>query len=137
MNTAAERMDLTALCQWGERIGRELPDRAVVWLEGPLGAGKTTLARAIVAGRGVAEGATSPTYGLVHHYTGPRGDVYHVDCYRLAHPDQARDLDWETLAAANLLLIEWPERGGGWTLPPTARVRLQPDGADLRRLTLA
>lgn len=105
-------------------LGASLPAGSVVWLEGPLGAGKTTFARALAAARGVREEATSPTYALVHHYEGPRGAAYHLDCYRLRHPDDAADLDWETLAGADLLLIEWPERAGPWAPPPTHRVRL-------------
>ncbi len=106
-------VDLAAMGAAGERLGRDLPPRSVVWLDGPLGAGKTTLVRAIVRGRNVVEPATSPTYNLVHHYQGPHGSIYHVDCYRVREPDQAADLDWETLLASDLLLIEWPERAGG------------------------
>jgi tRNA threonylcarbamoyladenosine biosynthesis protein TsaE len=116
------------------RLGAELPHGAVLWLEGPLGAGKTTFARALTAGRGIAEAATSPTYALVHHYEGPRGAAYHLDCYRLKHPDESADLDWETLATADLLLIEWPERAGAWAPPPTHRIRLDHAGDDLRTL---
>jgi tRNA threonylcarbamoyladenosine biosynthesis protein TsaE len=130
-------MDQAALEAAGERLGRELPPGGVVWLEGPLGAGKTTLARAIAAGRGVAEGATSPTYALVHHYHAARGDVYHVDCYRARRPDDVADLDWETLIAADLLMIEWPERAGGWAPPATVRVSLTYAGDDVRRVEIA
>lgn len=108
----------------GEALGRSLPPGAVVWLEGDLGAGKTTLARAIARGLGVREEATSPTYGLVHHYAGTRGAVYHVDCYRLRHPEEAADLDWQGLVAGDALLIEWPDRAGPWAPPPTHRIEL-------------
>ncbi|MGH7593607.1 MAG: tRNA (adenosine(37)-N6)-threonylcarbamoyltransferase complex ATPase subunit type 1 TsaE [Gemmatimonadales bacterium] len=108
----------------------------MVWLEGPLGAGKTTLVRAITRGRGAPHGATSPTFGLVHHYPTPHGEIYHVDCYRLRHPDEAADLDWETLTAADLLLIEWPERAGAWAPAPTVRIRIADAGDDLRRVEL-
>ena len=76
----------------GERFGSALAPGAVVLLEGELGAGKTTLIRAIVHGLGGTEAASSPTYTLVHHYEGRRGPVYHVDCYRLRTPDEAADL---------------------------------------------
>lgn len=117
-------LDLAALEAEGRRLGAALPSGAVLWLQGELGAGKTTLIRAIAAGRGIAEDATSPTYALVHHYEGPRGAVYHLDCYRLRASAQAADLDWETLAGADLLLIEWPERAGPWAPPPTHRIAL-------------
>jgi tRNA threonylcarbamoyladenosine biosynthesis protein TsaE len=89
-----------------------------------MGAGKTTLVKAIVRGLGVEVEATSPTYGLVHRYQGRRGPVYHVDCYRLRTEEEARDLDWEGLAAGDVVLIEWPERAGAWALPPGRRIRL-------------
>ena len=130
-------LDLTAVAATGERLGRELPFGSVVWLRGPLGAGNTTLVRAITRGRGVPDAATSPTFGLVHHYEGPRGEIYHVDCYRLRHPDEAADLDWETLTAADLLLIEWPERAGAWAPPASVRIDIADAGDDLRRVDIA
>jgi tRNA threonylcarbamoyladenosine biosynthesis protein TsaE len=105
----------------------------VVWLEGELGAGKTTFAQAVAGGLGVEEAATSPTYSLVHRYEGRAGPVYHVDCYRLRAPDEAQDLDWEGLGQGVALLVEWPERAGAWALPPTARVRLAHASAPDRR----
>ena len=109
----------------GERIGRALAPGAVVHLEGELGAGKTTMVRAIARGLGVAEAATSPTYALVHRYLGRRGPVFHLDCYRLRRPEESADLDWAGLAAdGDALLIEWPERAAGWAPAPTVRVRL-------------
>lgn len=122
--TAPVPMTEPELEAWGTAFGRTLPSGAVLWLEGELGAGKTTLVRAIVAGLGAREEATSPTYALVHRYEGARGPVYHVDCYRLRTEAEARDLDWEGLAAADALLIEWPERAGAWSLRPTHTIRL-------------
>lgn len=93
--------------------------------EGDLGAGKTTLIRAIAQGLGVATAATSPTYALVHRYAGPRGPVFHLDCYRLRSPEEAADLDWEALLSeGDAVLIEWPERAGAWVPEPTMRLRL-------------
>lgn len=105
-------------------IGERLEPGAVVWLEGELGAGKSTFARAMVRPLGVTGPAPSPTYALVHHYDGRRGPIYHVDCYRLGSPDDARDLDWETLLSGDAILIEWPERAGAWAPRPTLRVQL-------------
>jgi len=113
------------LAEEGERLGRSLLPGSVLVFEGDLGAGKTTMVQAVARGLGVAQPATSPTYALVHHYQGRRGPVYHLDCYRLRSPDEAADLDWETLLRdGDALLIEWPERAGDWVPAPTMRLRL-------------
>lgn len=105
----------------GVALGKGLPPRSVVTLEGELGAGKTTFIQAIARGLGVSGRATSPTYALVHRYQGHRGPVFHLDCYRLRSPDEAADLDWEgLLGEGDAILVEWPERAGEW-LPPAAR----------------
>lgn len=130
-------LDLTALQAAGAALGASLPSGSVVWLEGELGSGKTTLVRAILGGRDVTTPGASPTYALVHHHEGPRGAAYHLDCYRLRHPDEAADLDWETLASADLLLIEWPERAGGWAPPATHRIRLGHVDEDTRSMEVA
>lgn len=121
------RRELTEaeLTDEGERLGRSLPPGSVLLFEGDLGAGKTTMVQAVARGLGVTQPATSPTYALVHHYQGRRGPVYHLDCYRLRSPEEAADLDWETLTRdGDALLIEWPERAGDWVPAPTMRVRL-------------
>lgn len=109
----------------GEALGRGLEPGALLTLEGELGAGKTTFAQAVSRGLGVREPATSPTYALVHRYSGRRGPVFHLDCYRLRTPDEAADLDWEgLLAEGDAVIVEWPERAGAWLPPPSHRVRL-------------
>jgi tRNA A37 threonylcarbamoyladenosine biosynthesis protein TsaE len=59
-----------------------------------------------------------------------------VDCFRLRGPDDAGDLDWETLTRSDLLLIEWPERAGAWAPAPAVRIALSDAGDDLRQLDL-
>jgi tRNA threonylcarbamoyladenosine biosynthesis protein TsaE len=109
----------------GERLGRTLPPGALLTFEGDLGAGKTTFIRAIARGLGVAGGASSPTYALVHRYRARRGPVFHLDCFRLRSPEEAADLDWEGLLRdGDAILVEWPERAGAWLPPPTRRFRL-------------
>ena len=82
------------LVGYGERLGAALSSGEVLWLEGDLGAGKTTLVKAVVQGLGADQGATSPTYGLVHRYGGRRGPIYHVGCHPLASRDAGPALDW-------------------------------------------
>lgn len=101
-----------------------LPPGAVILLEGDLGTGKTTFARALIGALGVAGAGTSPTYSLVHRHESPAGPVYHLDCYRLRSPEEAADLDWDGIAAeARALIVEWPERAGAWVPAPTHRLR--------------
>ncbi len=125
-------MDRAALAALAGRLAHELPAGAVVALVGPLGAGKTTFAREFALARGAAVAATSPTYTLAHRYPTPHGDVWHLDCYRLRDPEEARDLDWETLATGNALLVEWPERAGAWMPVPHCTVTLDHHGETTR-----
>lgn len=112
-----------------------LPPGAVLWLTGDLGAGKTTMARAVAAVLGAE--ATSPTFGLVHRYPTATGPVFHVDCYRLRSPDEASEIDWAEMEAGRLLMIEWPDRGGAWVPRPTLTLHLDPGpDPDSRRLRL-
>jgi len=131
-------LDETALGTLAFELGQSLAPGEVVWLSGELGAGKTTFVRHLVRGLGVVTPATSPTYAMVHHYDGPHGPVYHVDCYRLRTPEEAHDLDWESLASGRALLLEWPERAGAWAPRPTRRVVLaHTPNPEVRRVELA
>ena len=115
-----------ALDAHGEALGRTLEPGELVTFEGELGAGKTTLIKAVARGLGVTAPATSPTYALVHRYQGARGPVFHLDCFRLKSPDEAGDLDWEgLLAEGDAILVEWPERAGDWIPKPTRQFRLR------------
>jgi tRNA threonylcarbamoyladenosine biosynthesis protein TsaE len=119
------------LRQEGESIGRRLPPRSVVFFVGELGAGKTTLVQAVSSGLGVTGHPTSPTYNLVHRYPGARGPIDHLDCYRLRTPEEAADLDWETLLKeGDAILIEWPERAGAYLPRPTLTCALAHVDAD-------
>jgi tRNA threonylcarbamoyladenosine biosynthesis protein TsaE len=94
----------------GERLAAELPRSGVVLLIGNLGAGKTTLTRGIVAGRGAASAdeVSSPTFTLIHEYA---PDLYHIDLYRLAEAREVATLGLDELFDRDaLVLIEWGER---------------------------
>jgi tRNA threonylcarbamoyladenosine biosynthesis protein TsaE len=129
---------LAALAAAGEALGRRLQAGAVVYLQGELGAGKTTMVQAIARGLGVVTHPTSPSYALVHRYAGPRGPVFHVDCYRLRSADEARDIDWTDMAAEGAaILVEWPDRAGAWAPAPDVLISLDygPD-PDTRRMEI-
>ncbi len=90
----------------------------VVYLSGDLGAGKTSCARSLLHALGVQGIVRSPTYTLVEVYPACRFQCIHVDLYRLQGPEDLEDLGLrDYLAPGNLMLIEWPERGGA-SLPP-------------------
>ncbi len=96
----------------GERLARELPRKAVVLLTGNLGAGKTTLAKGLAKGSGVAnpEEVSSPTFTLIHEYGSPPV-VYHVDLYRLESVSEVATLGLDELFDRDaLVLVEWGER---------------------------
>jgi len=122
----------------GERLAGELPRRGVVLLIGNLGAGKTTLAKGIVRGRGAApaEEVSSPTFTLIHEYG--QGAVYHIDLYRLDEPRQVATLGLEELFERDaLVLVEWGERFP--ELMPAARteIRLRHAGDEVREISVS
>ena len=123
----------------GERLARTMPRHATVLLIGNLGAGKTTLAKGIVQGLGVAtaEEVSSPTFTLIHEYGAPPA-VYHVDLYRL---DSARDaatlgLD-ELFDSSAMVLVEWGERFPKLMPPEHIEIRLRALADDEREIELA
>lgn len=115
------------------KLATSQPERAVVYLEGELGAGKSTLARAWLRALGVTGAIKSPTYTLVERYPVPGGEAAHLDLYRLAAAGELDFLGLDELAAdATLWLVEWPERGVGGLPPPDLRLRLAAEGGGRR-----
>jgi len=101
------------MVHWGKDLGGAIVAPLVISLSGDLGAGKTTLAKAICAGYGVEEPVTSPTYALVHRYDALKSPVYHVDLYRLDDESQLTNLGWDDLLSEHaVVIVEWPERAG-------------------------
>src|ERR1039457_3459983 len=120
----------------GERLSRELPDSGLVLLIGNLGAGKTTLAKGIVRGRGAAEhdDVSSPTFTLIHEY-GPPGNVYHIDLYRLEEARHVATLGLEEIFDRDaLVLIEWGERFPQLLPPQRTEIYIRTGGNDEREI---
>lgn len=116
---------LARYCPWDQRAPR------LVFLSGELGAGKTTLAAALLQALGVAETVRSPSYALIETYTARGGEAVHIDLYRLRGAEELQHLGLrDYLNARTLLLVEWPERAGGALPRPDLEVRLQPSAED-------
>ena len=106
--------DAAATQALGASLAPSLCEGGLVLLSGELGTGKTTLVRALLHELGHEGGVRSPTYALVEPYRIGSLDIYHLDLYRIADPEELEFLgfrDW--LLPGNLVLIEWPERAAG------------------------
>ena len=137
-----ELTDATATEDLGYFLAEELRPGDVVALGGGLGAGKTTLARAIIralSGNEALE-VPSPTFTLMQAYDTPRGPVVHADLYRTRGPDELAELGWDEALDEAIVLVEWPERAGG-ILPPSRLeigLELAPGGGpEVRRAALS
>jgi tRNA threonylcarbamoyladenosine biosynthesis protein TsaE len=120
------RLDEPGLIRFGARLAACVRVPLVVYLEGDLGAGKTTLSRAMVQSLGHAGRVKSPTYGLLERYELQELDVLHLDLYRIGDPGELEFLGIEDLVdERTLLLVEWPERGSGLLPAPDLIITLE------------
>lgn len=104
----------------------------VIALSGPLGAGKTSIARGLLAALGLEEEAPSPSFAIVQPYAPPevRFRVLHVDLYRIDDPAEADELGLDDARYDSLLIVEWPERlPGAWDDALWLSLTMEPDGA--------
>ena len=120
----------------GERIGRMLRAGDVVLLSGDLGAGKTVLAQGIGRGLGVVDPIKSSSFVIMNEYDGAALRLYHADLYRLEDPEQVAELALEELAAAGVLVVEWPERAMREMPREYLQCRLDYQGARGRRVEI-
>lgn len=123
--------DEAAMLAYGAALGKSLGDDEIVFLEGEMGMGKTTLARGILRGLGFTGHVKSPTYTLVEPYEFGSRRVYHFDFYRIRDPEELEYVGLDDLFAQRAIkLVEWPERAFD-RLPQPSRVvsiRAQGDG---------
>ncbi|AGA90470.1 ATPase, YjeE family [Thioflavicoccus mobilis 8321] len=122
----------------GHRLAPLLTGRLLIFLEGDLGAGKTTLVRGILRGLGHRGAVKSPTYTLIEPYELGGRLVYHLDLYRLGDPQELEYLGLRDLLDEDaLVLVEWPERGAGILPGADVTVRILYAGYASRTLELA
>jgi tRNA threonylcarbamoyladenosine biosynthesis protein TsaE len=121
--------------QASETLGSDLAALAmpgdVITLAGPLGAGKTSIARGLLAALGLAGEAPSPSFAIVQPYAPPelRLPVLHIDLYRIDDPDELEELGLDDAATDSLLIVEWPERAPGyWPHALALTLEILPDG---------
>jgi len=120
-----------------EALGQKLAARAragdVILLEGPIGAGKSCLARAFIRARlGREEDVPSPTFTLVQVYEADGVEIWHADLYRLTHPDEVWELGLDDAFRTAISLVEWPDRLGTHVPPRALRLRLDAAGEGRR-----
>jgi len=122
----------------GRRLAAQLPEQAVVSLEGTLGAGKSVLVRGLAMGLGIdPEQITSPTFTLWQTYSGQR-ILHHLDAYRLNDVHEFRDLGADELfMEGGLILIEWGDKVRKALPPDCLRLEIEVIDATTRRIKLS
>ena len=139
---ALESRDAAVTAALGARLGRRLADSRVgsaivIYLNGELGAGKTTFVGGLLREIGVQGPVRSPTYTLIEPYEVRGKTFYHLDLYRLQEPRELEPLGLrELLVDGATLLVEWAERGGARLPPPDLSLDFRYQGVDARQIHL-
>ena len=118
-------IDEAALAAVARALAARVREGGVIYLAGPLGAGKTTFARNLLGAMGVGDRIKSPTYTLIESYVAGELTAHHLDLYRIAAADEVEWLGLNDLASGKQLwLIEWPERAEGAIPAPDLVIEL-------------
>ena len=127
-------VDEQATAALGKRLARQLRPGDVITLSGPLGVGKTALARAVILGLGHEGEVPSPSFAIVQPYDDVDPPLWHVDLYRIERAGELDELGLESLSDA-AILVEWPERAGDGAWAEALRLTLDFAQGGARRLT--
>jgi tRNA threonylcarbamoyladenosine biosynthesis protein TsaE len=112
-----------------KQLIKSFDGQKVIAFYGEMGAGKTTLIKAICEELGVEDNITSPTFSIVNEYKSPKGKIYHFDFYRLKSEDEAYDMGYEDYFYSKAYcLIEWPEKIAGLMPLEYEKVTITKDG---------
>ena len=128
-------LDEPAMAGAGAALAAVLRPGDVVTLAGPLGAGKTTLVRGVLAALGHQGEVPSPTFAIVQPYDLTNPPVSHADLYRLEDPSELEELGLDDQLIDGAILVEWPERAGAAAWPQALRLSLHPRPDGRRALT--
>nr|WP_281501190.1 tRNA (adenosine(37)-N6)-threonylcarbamoyltransferase complex ATPase subunit type 1 TsaE [Erythrobacter sp. F6033] len=111
---------MAAMDAFGAQLAEVLRPEDVIELEGGLGAGKTTLARAIIAALGYEQEVPSPTFTIIETYDAPplRVPVVHADFYRLNDPAEVEEIGLDDYREGAAMIAEWPDHAGGFAHEP-------------------
>ena len=129
--------DEDATTRLAAEFARRVGPGDTLLLSGPIGAGKTHFARALIrslAGAGID--VPSPSFTLIQTYDSPIGEIWHADLYRLSHPDEVIELGLDAAFATAISLVEWPDRLGDLAPPHALHLTFAAEGEG-RRVTFA
>ena len=115
--------------QFGAELFKSVPSKCLIFLQGDLGAGKTTMVRGFLRAAGYNGTVKSPTYTLVEEYIVDGRKIFHFDLYRVVDPEE---LEWigirDYFDQDSICFIEWPDKGKGFLPQPDIIITLKPEG---------